>query len=197
LGEVVTEAGLTQLRIAETEKYPHVSFFFSGGREEAFEKESRILVPSPKVATYDLEPEMSAREITDKLIDFVENNAPDFVCLNFANTDMVGHTGVFSAAIKAAETVDDCLGKIIPMGLEKGYGFIIIADHGNSDYMINDDGSPNTAHTTNPVPVIYVANDAVGHSIQNGILADVAPTILHCMGLAPSKEMNGKVLLSK
>lgn len=197
LGEVVAEAGLTQLRIAETEKYPHVSFFFSGGREEAFEKESRILVPSPKVATYDLEPEMSAREITDKLIDFVENNAPDFVCLNFANTDMVGHTGVFSAAIKAAETVDECLGKIIPMGLEKGYGFIIIADHGNSDYMINDDGSPNTAHTTNPVPVIYVANDAVGHSIQNGILADVAPTILHCMGLAPSKEMNGKVLLSK
>lgn len=197
LGEVVAEAGLTQLRIAETEKYPHVSFFFSGGRQEAFEMESRILVPSPKVATYDLEPEMSAREITDKLIDFVENNAPDFVCLNFANTDMVGHTGVFSAAIKAAETVDDCLGKIIPMGLEKGYGFIIIADHGNSDYMINDDGSPNTAHTTNPVPVIYVANDAVGYSIQNGILADVAPTILHCMGLAPSKEMNGKVLLSK
>ncbi|MBK7222758.1 MAG: 2,3-bisphosphoglycerate-independent phosphoglycerate mutase [Saprospiraceae bacterium] len=197
LGEVVADAGLSQLRIAETEKYPHVSFFFSGGREEAFDKESRILVPSPKVATYDLEPEMSAREITDKLIDFVEKNAPDFVCLNFANTDMVGHTGVFSAAIKAAETVDECLGKIIPMGLEKDYGFIIIADHGNSDYMINDDGSPNTAHTTNPVPVIYVANDAAGYSMQNGILADVAPTILHCMGVAPSKEMNGKVLLSK
>lgn len=197
LGEVVADAGLSQLRIAETEKYPHVSFFFSGGREEAFARESRILVPSPKVATYDLEPEMSAREITDKLIDFVEKNSPDFVCLNFANTDMVGHTGVFSAAIKAAETVDECLGKIIPMGLEKDYGFIIIADHGNSDYMINDDGSPNTAHTTNPVPVIYVANDAAGHSMQNGILADVAPTILHCMGLAPSKEMNGKVLLSK
>ena len=197
LGEVVADAGLSQLRIAETEKYPHVSFFFSGGREEAFDKESRILVPSPKVATYDLEPEMSAREITDKLIDFVEKNAPDFVCLNFANTDMVGHTGVFSAAIKAAETVDECLGKIIPMGLEKDYGFIIIADHGNSDYMINDDGSPNTAHTTNPVPVIYIANEAVGYSMQNGILADVAPTILYCMGLAPSKEMNGKVLLSK
>lgn len=197
LGEVVADAGLSQLRIAETEKYPHVSFFFSGGREEAFDKESRILVPSPKVATYDLEPEMSAREITDKLIDFVEKNSPDFVCLNFANTDMVGHTGVFSAAIKAAETVDECLGKIIPMGLEKDYGFIIIADHGNSDYMINDDGSPNTAHTTNPVPVIYIANEAVGYSMQNGILADVAPTILYCMGLAPSKEMNGKVLLSK
>jgi 2,3-bisphosphoglycerate-independent phosphoglycerate mutase len=197
LGEVVADAGLSQLRIAETEKYPHVSFFFSGGREEAFDKESRILVPSPKVATYDLEPEMSAREITQKLLDFVENNNPDFVCLNFANTDMVGHTGVFSAAVKAAETVDECLGKIIPMGLEKDYGFIIIADHGNSDYMINDDGSPNTAHTTNPVPVIYVANDAAGYSMQNGILADVAPTILYCMGIAPSKEMNGKVLLSK
>ena len=197
LGEVVADAGLSQLRIAETEKYPHVSFFFSGGREVAFDKESRILVPSPKVATYDLEPEMSAREITQKLLDFVENNNPDFVCLNFANTDMVGHTGVFSAAVKAAETVDECLGKIIPMGLEKDYGFIIIADHGNSDYMINDDGSPNTAHTTNPVPVIYVANDAAGHSMQNGILADVAPTILYCMGIAPSKEMNGKVLLSK
>lgn len=197
LGQVVAESGRSQLRIAETEKYPHVSFFFSGGREEAFEKESRILVPSPKVATYDLQPEMSAREITDKLIDFVEKEMPDFVCLNFANTDMVGHTGVFSAAMKAAETVDECLGRIIPFGLEKGYGFIIIADHGNSDYMINDDGSPNTAHTTNPVPVIYVADDAAGLSIQNGILADVAPTILFCMGVAPSKEMNGKVLLSK
>ena len=196
LGEVVADAGLSQLRIAETEKYPHVSFFFSGGREEAFANEQRILVPSPKVATYDLQPEMSAREITDKLLAFVQDNMPDFVCLNFANTDMVGHTGVFSAAVTAAETVDECLGRIIPFGLEKGYGFFIIADHGNSDYMINDDGSPNTAHTTNPVPVIYVATDAAGHTIKDGILADVAPTILHCMGIAPSREMSGKVLLN-
>ncbi len=193
---MVADAGLSQLRIAETEKYPHVSFFFSGGREEAFANEHRILVPSPKVATYDLQPEMSAREITDKLLAFVQDNMPDFVCLNFANTDMVGHTGVFSAAVTAAETVDECLGRIIPFGLEKGYGFFIIADHGNSDYMINDDGSPNTAHTTNPVPVIYVATDAAGHTIKDGILADVAPTILHCMGIAPSREMSGKVLLN-
>lgn len=195
LGEVIADAGLTQLRIAETEKYPHVSFFFSGGREDAFSGEHRILVPSPKVATYDLQPEMSAREITDKLMSFTEANLPDFVCLNFANADMVGHTGVFEAAIKAAETVDECLGRIIPFGLDKDYSFLIIADHGNSDYMINDDGSPNTAHTMNPVPVIYVSGDAAKFKIQDGILADVAPTILYCMGLKPSPEMNGKVLL--
>jgi 2,3-bisphosphoglycerate-independent phosphoglycerate mutase len=195
LGEIIAAAGKKQLRIAETEKYPHVSFFFSGGREEPFANEHRILVPSPKVATYDLQPEMSAEEITDKLLAFAKAEQPDFVCLNFANTDMVGHTGVFSAAITAAETVDKCLDRIITEVLPDGYDLIIIADHGNSDYMINDDGSPNTAHTTNPVPVIYVSANPLTNKISNGILADVAPTILKILGIAQPAEMTGKSIL--
>jgi 2,3-bisphosphoglycerate-independent phosphoglycerate mutase len=195
LGEVISAAGKKQLRIAETEKYPHVSFFFSGGREDPFDKEHRILVPSPKVATYDLQPEMSAQEITSKLLEYIDKELPDFVCLNFANTDMVGHTGVFSAAITATETVDSCLSKIINSALPLGYDFIIIADHGNSDYMINDDGSPNTAHTTNPVPVIYVSQDPINKQINHGILADVAPTILKILDIALPSEMNGRSLL--
>lgn len=194
LGEVISKAGLTQLRIAETEKYPHVSFFFSGGREEAFPNEHRILIPSPNVATYDLKPEMSAYEITTNLNEYVKSNMPDFVCLNFANTDMVGHTGVFTAAIKAAETVDACLKQILDANLPLGYCFIIIADHGNSDYMINDDGSPNTAHTTNPVPVIFVSSDKY-RKISSGILADVAPTVLYIMGVEKPGEMTGKCLI--
>ncbi len=193
LGETISKAGMKQLRIAETEKYPHVSFFFSGGREEPFENEHRIMVPSPKVATYDLQPEMSANGITDKLLEFVKNEHPAFVCLNFANTDMVGHTGVFSAAITAAETVDACVGKIIAETKEE-YEFIIIADHGNSDYMINDDGSPNTAHTTNPVPVIYVSSNEKS-KIHNGVLADVAPTILKILGIEKPTQMQGKNLI--
>lgn len=157
LGEVISEAGLTQLRIAETEKYPHVTFFFSGGKETSVAGEHRIMAASPKVATYDLMPEMSAQEITDKLINYAQESKPDFVCLNFANTDMVGHTGIFSAAIAAAEKVDQCLGQIVDT-LKSEYDFVVIADHGNSDYMINEDGSPNTAHTTNPVPIILVSD---------------------------------------
>ena len=197
MGQVVSESGLKQLRIAETEKYPHVTFFFSGGREEPYENEARIMVPSPKVATYDLQPEMSAQGITDGLLKYVDEESPNFVCLNFANTDMVGHTGVFSAAVTAAETVDTCLGKILDHCLPLGYKFIIIADHGNSDYMFNDDGSPNTAHTTNPVPVIFAAADVTkdNATIQDGILADVAPTLLSLLGVAQPQEMTGKVLI--
>ncbi len=194
LGETIAKAGLKQVRIAETEKYPHVTYFFSGGREEAYENEHRIMVPSPKVATYDLQPEMSAQEITDQLIAFVNAENPDFVCLNFANTDMVGHTGVFDAAVKATEKVDACLGEIISKTQPLAYEFIVIADHGNSDYMINDDGSPNTAHTTNPVPVIYVTEDK-NVKLHNGILADVAPTILSVLGVEKPVEMSGKVLI--
>ena len=197
IGEVIAANGLKQLRIAETEKYPHVSFFFSGGREEPFANEHRILVPSPKVATYDLQPEMSANEITERLLEFVKIESPDFVCLNFANTDMVGHTGDFAAAVVAAETVDGCVKKILDSALPLDYQFIIIADHGNSDFMINDDGTPNTAHTTNPVPIIYVANDAKGKEIHDGILADVAPTILSLMGVNKPTEMTGKVLVER
>jgi 2,3-bisphosphoglycerate-independent phosphoglycerate mutase len=194
LGEVIAANGLKQLRIAETEKYPHVTFFFSGGREEPYINEGRFLAPSPKVATYDLAPEMNAEGITKGLIDYVNEHLPHFVCLNFANTDMVGHTGVFSAAVKATEVVDNCLGQIIDTCQEKGYQFIIIADHGNSDYMINDDGSPNTAHTTNPVPIIYVSDNPTA-KIKDGILADVAPTILSIMELAQPQEMTGQVLI--
>lgn len=194
-GELVEQAGGTQIRMAETEKYPHVTYFFSGGREEPFEGERRILMPSPKVATYDLQPEMSATELTDALLADWKENQPDFVCLNFANTDMVGHTGVFSAAMIAAETVDSCVGRIIEAGLALDYQFIIIADHGNSDYMINDDGSPNTAHSTNLVPIIYVANDIEGKQISKGKLADVAPTLAAMMELEPFDEMDGTNLL--
>lgn len=194
LGEMLSRYGCTQVRIAETEKYPHVSFFFSGGREKAFSGEKRILVPSPKVATYDLKPEMSAFELTDKTIQIIADELPDFICLNFANADMVGHTGVFTAEVKAAETVDACMAKIIPHALEKEYAIIILADHGNGEYMINEDGSPNTAHTKNPVPCILVSNNKE-LKINDGILADIAPSILKLMALPIPTEMDGKVLV--
>lgn len=195
LGEILANAGKTQLRIAETEKYPHVTFFFSGGREEKFENENRIMIPSPKVATYDLQPEMSALEITAACIREIEHYQPDFICLNFANTDMVGHTGDFNAAIKAAETVDSCLQNLINKAINYNYTAIVIADHGNSDYMINEDGTPNTAHTMNPVPIILVGKDVDKYQLNSGKLADVAPTILYLMGIEKPKEMTGDVLV--
>lgn len=193
LGEVLESKEKTQVRIAETEKYPHVTFFFSGGRELVFNGERRILVNSPKVATYDLQPEMSAIEVTEKITEDLLQNSPDFFCLNFANPDMVGHTGVYSAILKAVETVDSCLGKVIEAGKSKGYEFIVIADHGNADMAINPDGSPNTAHSLNPVPVVYVTDDKI--ELENGILADVAPTILSRMGIEKPSEMTGKCLI--
>lgn len=194
LGEVISNAGLTQVRIAETEKYPHVTFFFSGGREEIFPGESRILVNSPKIATYDLQPEMSAFEVRDKINSFMKDERPNFICLNFANPDMVGHTGVYSAIVKAVETVDECLKSVVETGKQLGYEFIVIADHGNADYAINEDGSPNTAHSLNPVPVVYVTNSE-SKSIKDGILADVAPTILEAMGVKKPIEMTGVSLI--
>lgn len=195
LGEVLSKNGKTQVRAAETEKYPHVTFFFSGGREENFAGESRILAPSPKVATYDLQPEMSAYELTTAVCEKINAEQPDFICLNFANTDMVGHTGVFSAVVKAAETVDACVKRVVETGMKYGYTFLITADHGNADFMINDDGTPNTAHTTNPVPLFLVGSEY--KSITNGRLADLAPTVLHLMNLPIPKEMTGKVLTEK
>jgi 2,3-bisphosphoglycerate-independent phosphoglycerate mutase len=194
LGEVLEAAGKKQIRIAETEKYPHVTFFFSGGREKEFNGEKRLLCPSPKVATYDLQPEMSAFDIRDKIIPELKDKWPDFVCLNFANPDMVGHTGVFAAAVKACETVNDCAEAVINAGLENGYSFIVIADHGNADVMINEDGSPNTAHTTNLVPCILVDKE-YNKPIKNGKLGDIAPTILELMGVAKPAEMTGVSLL--
>ena len=194
LGEVLAKHNKKQIRIAETEKYPHVTFFFSGGRELPFEGETRIMAPSPKVATYDLQPEMSAAELTDKLLPEISAGNPDFVCLNFANADMVGHTGVFSAVIKAVETVDACVEKIVTAGLANGYTIFLTADHGNADYMINEDGSPNTAHTLNLVPFFIIDKDREG-SIKQGKLGDVAPTILKVMGLEIPKEMTGDVLI--
>jgi 2,3-bisphosphoglycerate-independent phosphoglycerate mutase len=196
LGEVVSTAGKKQIRIAETEKYPHVTFFFSGGREEPFEGESRILCPSPKVATYDLKPEMSANEIKEKIIAELNRKGVDFVCLNFANPDMVGHTGVFEAAVKACETVDQCAEKVTEAALRNGYSVLIIADHGNADMMINEDGTPNTAHTTNLVPCILVDHDYRG-KLKNGKLGDLAPTILTLMGIPIPPQMTGDVLLEK
>lgn len=181
LGEVLSKAGKKQIRIAETEKYPHVTFFFNGGREEPFEGEKRMLCPSPKVATYDLKPEMSAFEIRDAIVPELKKGETDFICLNFANPDMVGHTGVMEAAIKACETVDACAREVINTGLEHGYSTIVIADHGNCDTMINPDGSPNTAHTTNPVPLILV--DGTISEIKDGVLGDIAPTILKLIGV--------------
>ncbi|MEQ9300423.1 MAG: 2,3-bisphosphoglycerate-independent phosphoglycerate mutase [Cyclobacteriaceae bacterium] len=194
LGEVLSRAGKKQIRIAETEKYPHVTFFFSGGQESEFEGERRLLCPSPKVATYDLQPEMSANDIKNKIIPELQAGEVDFVCLNFANPDMVGHTGVFEAAVKACETVDKCAQEVVGVALENGYTSIIIADHGNSDIMVNPDGSPNTAHTTNLVPCILVDNDFQG-SIKDGKLGDLAPTILKLMGLEAPAEMTGDVLI--
>ncbi|UKJ06534.1 2,3-bisphosphoglycerate-independent phosphoglycerate mutase [Solitalea lacus] len=193
LGEVLEQAGKNQIRIAETEKYPHVTFFFSGGRETPFENEKRLLCPSPKVATYDLKPEMSAFDIKDAIIPELKSQWVDFICLNFANTDMVGHTGVFSAAIKAAETVDTCLKEVVETGIDNGYSFIIIADHGNADYMINDDGTPNTAHTTNLVPCIVIDKDV--KTVKDGKLGDIAPTILKLMHIQKPEEMNGNELV--
>jgi len=195
LGQVLEANGKKQIRIAETEKYPHVTFFFSGGREKPFEGENRIMVPSPKVATYDLQPEMSAVEITDKLIPEIENEVPDFVCLNYANADMVGHTGVFSAAIKAAETVDTCVNRVVTAALEHDYTVFLTADHGNADYMINEDGSPNTAHTLNLVPFFIIDNTWNG-TIKPGKLGDLAPTILTMMGLQVPTEMTGEILIN-
>ncbi len=194
LGEVLANHGRKQIRIAETEKYPHVTFFFSGGRETTFEGEKRLLCPSPKVATYDLQPEMSARDITNAIIPELQGGEVDFVCLNFANPDMVGHTGVFEAAVIACETVDRCAEAVVTTALANGYSTIIIADHGNSDVMINEDGSPNTAHTTNLVPCILVDNDFTG-TIKNGKLGDIAPTILKMMGLPKPQEMTGDELI--
>jgi 2,3-bisphosphoglycerate-independent phosphoglycerate mutase len=195
IGEVIAQNNLTQLRIAETEKYPHVTFFFSGGRELPFDGEKRIVAPSATdVATYDLKPEMSAAEITDGVLKSMQEDAPDFICLNFANADMVGHTGVFSAAIKAAETVDACVEKIVNLAIEKDYIIFLTADHGNSDYMINEDGSPNTAHTMNPVPYFIINSNFKGQP-KVGKLADVAPTILHLMNLPIPAEMTGDILI--
>jgi 2,3-bisphosphoglycerate-independent phosphoglycerate mutase len=194
IGEVIAAAKKTQLRAAETEKYPHVTFFFSGGREAAFDGEMRIMEPSPKVATYDLQPEMSANPLKDKIVKTIKAVQPDFICLNFANPDMVGHTGVFNAVIKALETVDACLQDVVQTGMQHGYSFIIIADHGNADFMLNDDGSPNTAHSLNPVPCILVSNEF--KHIKNGRLADVAPSILKMMHIDQPKEMTGEVLVS-
>lgn len=196
LGEVLSKAGKKQIRIAETEKYPHVTFFFSGGREEPFAGESRILCPSPKVATYDLKPEMSAADIRDKILPELARREADFICLNFANPDMVGHTGDFSAAVKACETVDQCNEAVTEAARKNGYIIIIIADHGNAELMINDDGTPNTAHTTNPVPCILV-DDERKRTIKNGKLGDLAPTILNLMGLAVPREMTGNNLIAE
>ncbi|MDX1652157.1 MAG: 2,3-bisphosphoglycerate-independent phosphoglycerate mutase [Brumimicrobium sp.] len=194
LGEVLQSSNKTQVRIAETEKYPHVTFFFSGGRENPFKNEKRILVDSPKVATYDLQPEMSAPEVTKKIVEEIKNNQPDFFCLNFANPDMVGHTGVYKAIIKAVETVDNCLGKVVIAAREKGYELIIIADHGNADMAVNEDGSPNTAHSLNPVPVVFVTEDS-SVKLSEGILADVAPTILERLLIEKPEAMTGKSLI--
>ncbi|MDX9770509.1 MAG: 2,3-bisphosphoglycerate-independent phosphoglycerate mutase [Tenuifilaceae bacterium] len=192
IGEVVSNAGLKQLRIAETEKYAHVTFFFSGGREEQFPGENRILIPSPKVATYDLQPEMSAFEVKDAIVKDLNENQPDFVCLNFANGDMVGHTGIYSAIEKAVKAVDQCVGEVVEIAKANGYTVMIIADHGNADNAVNLDGSPNTAHSLNPVPLILVTDKY--KKVSNGILADVAPTILSIMGLPIPAEMTGQVL---
>ncbi len=194
LGAVLEQNHKNQIRIAETEKYPHVTFFFSGGREREFNNEKRILIPSPKVATYDLQPEMSAAKIVEAICPELESGWADFVCLNFANPDMVGHTGIFNAVVKAVETVDQCLERVVECGIKNGYSFIILADHGNADYMINEDGSPNTAHTTNLVPCILIDEDY--KHIKNGKLGDVAPTILKLMNIKSPELMSGEVLVS-
>ena len=193
LGEVVSAQGHTQLRMAETEKYPHVTYFFSGGREAPFQGERRIMVESPKVATYDLQPEMSAQELAEKAVDALNTWQPDFLCLNFANPDMVGHTGVFEAVVKAVETTDQCLKQVMETAKSEGYAVVVIADHGNADLARNADGTPHTAHTTNPVPVwVHCPQKTL---VRNGILADVAPTILRLMNLSQPPEMTGQSLV--
>ena len=193
IGEWVSKQGLKQLRIAETEKYAHVTFFLNGGREDKFEGEERILVASPKVATYDLQPEMSAPEVADKLVAALNERKFDFICLNFANGDMVGHTGVYEAIVKAVKAVDGCVEKVVEAAKANGYEVVMIADHGNADNAINPDGTPNTAHSLNPVPIVVVSDRV--KSVENGILADVAPTVLKLMGLPQPAEMTGKVLV--
>lgn len=195
LGEVIAAHGLKQIRIAETEKYPHVTFFFSGGRELPFPGEERILKPSPKVATYDLKPEMSAYDLTDAIVPEIQNQTADFICLNYANADMVGHTGIFEAAMKAAETVDNCVQRVVTAALENGYTVFLTADHGNADFMRNEDGSPNTAHTLNLVPLFVIDKDWHG-TLQPGKLGDIAPSILTMMDLPIPPQMTGKVLVS-
>jgi len=193
LGDILAQNNKKQIRIAETEKYPHVTFFFNGGREIPFEGETRIMASSPKVATYDLQPEMSANELTEKLLPEIYKGEADFICLNFANADMVGHTGIFSAVVKAVETVDSCVEKIVMAGLQNGYTLLVTADHGNADYMINEDGSPNTAHTLNLVPLFLVDQNWQGQ-LKSGKLGDIAPTILSLMGISIPSEMTGNVL---
>jgi len=194
LGEILEQQHLKQIRIAETEKYPHVTFFFNGGREVPFEGEKRIMIPSPKVATYDLQPEMSAYAVTDALIPEINKGEASFICLNFANADMVGHTGVWDAVIKAVETVDTCVEKVVTSGLENGYTIFLTADHGNADFMINKDGTPNTAHTLNLVPLFIVDKSWQG-KLNTGKLSDIAPTILTMMGIPIPKEMTGNILI--
>ena len=194
LGEVIASAGLSQIRIAETEKYPHVSFFFSGGREQPFTQEKRIMIPSPKVATYDLQPSMSAQAITEAILPEIQQGSASFICLNYANTDMVGHTGIWEAAKQAAQTVDQCVAQLIPAALQCDYTVFLTSDHGNADYLINEDGSPNTAHTLNPVPLFIISNDPPS-AIRPGKLGDIAPTLLYTMGLPIPTEMTGTILI--
>ncbi len=194
LGEVLAKHGKKQIRIAETEKYPHVTFFFNGGREEPFENEKRIMIPSPKVATYDLQPEMSAYAVKDAIVAELKKAEVDFVCLNFANADMVGHTGIFEAVMKAVKTVDECVKEVVTVGLENGYTILLTADHGNADYMINPDGTPNTAHTKNPVPLFFIDKNEKP-DLKSGKLADLAPTILTWMGIQIPSVMTGEVLI--
>ncbi len=196
LGEVISLNGLNQIRIAETEKYPHVTFFFSGGRENPFAGEKRIMIPSAKVATYDMQPEMSAFEVKDSIIKELKTKSADFICLNFANSDMVGHTGVFSAVMKAVETVDKCVSEVVETALDNDYSVFLTADHGNADYMINEDGTPNTAHTKNPVPLFFIDRN-LKPELKPGKLADLAPTILKIMGIEQPKEMTGEILISE
>ncbi|NNC95850.1 MAG: 2,3-bisphosphoglycerate-independent phosphoglycerate mutase [Chitinophagales bacterium] len=196
LGEYLSANNLKQIRIAETEKYPHVTFFFSGGRETEFPGEKRIMVPSPKVATYDLQPEMSAIEVSEKIMKELDSKSADFVCLNFANPDMVAHTGVFEAAVKAVETIDNCVEKVVGCALKNDYTVVLTSDHGNADYMINDDGSPNTAHTKNPVPLFIIDNNKK-FEVKDGKLADIAPTILKIMNLDVPGQMTGDILIKE
>ncbi|MDE6046798.1 MAG: alkaline phosphatase family protein, partial [Alistipes sp.] len=193
IGEWVSKQGLSQLRIAETEKYAHVTFFLNGGREETFEGEERILVASPKVATYDLQPEMSAPEVADKLAAALDTQKFDFICLNFANGDMVGHTGVYDAIVKAVKAVDECVAKVVEAAKRNGYEVVQIADHGNADNAVNPDGTPNTAHSLNPVPIVVVSDRV--KAVHDGILADVAPTVLALMGLPQPAGMTGHSLV--
>jgi 2,3-bisphosphoglycerate-independent phosphoglycerate mutase len=196
MGEIISKAGMKQIRIAETEKYAHVTFFFSGGREDVFEGETRLMAQSPKVPTYDFQPEMSAPVVRDLIVPELLNQTADFVCLNFANGDMVGHTGVYEAISKAVTAVDSCAKAVVEAAQKGGYEILIIADHGNADNAVNEDGSPNTAHSLNPVPCIYISENK-NVKIKDGILADVAPTLLNIMGLEIPSEMTGNVLIEK